>query len=64
MSRLSSKRLKKKIKEAKPKKMSASKRQKLVNGIENMIKKGVKDKGRNSKSSMTKACGVVFKVKV
>jgi hypothetical protein len=64
MSRISSKRMRKLIKEQKPKKMSESKRLKLIKGVENMMKKGVKDKGRTNKASMTKYCGRVFRVKL
>lgn len=63
MSRISSKRMRKLIKEQGPKKMSESKRQKLIKGVESMMAKGVKDKGRTNKSSMTKYYGRVFKVK-
>ncbi len=64
MSRISSKKMKKLIKEQGPKKLSPSKKAKLIKKVENMMAKGVKDKGRKKKPSMTKYCGRVFRVKL
>jgi len=64
MGRISSKKMRKLIKEQGPKKLSPSKKAKLIKGVENMMAKGVKDRGRKNKSTMVKKCGIVFKVKL
>ena len=46
------------------KKMSVSKKQKLLKGVENMIAQGVKDKGRTKPPSMIKNRGRTFKVEL